>query len=108
MASLAGFQYTPENVQRLEKVIWNLFSNGINLLASSPGLIAEYPATLKQPPKIGGYVDSEPLRIGVSVYALFDTVENNKCVFCWCKILNRMQQLCSIEATCFHWIQEIL
>ena len=30
------------------------------------GLIAEYPTTLKQPLKIGGYVDTQSLRIRVS------------------------------------------
>ena len=31
---------------------------------------------------MGGYADTQPQRIGESAYPLFDTVENNKCVFC--------------------------
>ena len=34
------------------------------------GLTAEYPATLKQPLKIGGCVDTQSLRICVSTYPL--------------------------------------
>ena len=32
------------------------------------GLTAEYPATLKQPLKIGGYADTQSLRICISTY----------------------------------------
>ena len=34
------------------------------------GLTAEYPATLKQPPKIGGYTDAQSLSIRVSTLSL--------------------------------------
>ena len=33
-------------------------------------LTAEYPATLKQPLKIGGYADTQSLRIRISAYPL--------------------------------------
>ena len=32
------------------------------------GLTAEYPTTLKQPLKIGGYADTQSLRICISTY----------------------------------------
>ena len=38
------------------------------MLLALVGLTAEYPATLKQPLKIGGYVDTQSLRIHVSTY----------------------------------------
>ena len=36
------------------------------MLSALVGLIVEYPATLKQPLKIGGYADTQSLRIRVS------------------------------------------
>ena len=50
------------------------------MLLALVGLTAEYPATLKQPLKIGVYVDTQSLRIHVSTYPLSHWVSTYSCI----------------------------